>query len=248
MKMKTDWDYSERAHTYDCRADYSKKAILNLLNTVKLYPGEKVADIGAGTGKLTKVLIDYGLNVLAVEPNKTMRNYGMDNLTGRRVTWFEGKGEETGLEDNSVKAVFFGSSFNVVNQPHALVETARVLRANGIFSCMWNHRDTADVIQREIELIIRNEIPNYNYGSRRRDPTKIIQGSGLFGEVMKIEETFSVKMKKTDMIKAWQSHDTLFRQAGEKFQNIINEISNLLTMESYMVPYSTKMWFAIKRN
>ena len=175
--MKTDWDYSERAHTYDCRADYSKKAILNLLNTVKLYPGEKVADIGAGTGKLTKVLIDYGLNVLAVEPNKTMRNYGMDNLTGRRVTWFEGKGEETGLEDNSVKAVFFGSSFNVVNQPHALVETARVLRANGIFSCMWNHRDTADVIQREIELIIRNEIPNYNYGSRRRDPTKIIHGT-----------------------------------------------------------------------
>ena len=45
MKMKTDWDYSERAHTYDCRADYSEKAILNLLNTVKLYPGEKFQNI-----------------------------------------------------------------------------------------------------------------------------------------------------------------------------------------------------------
>ena len=30
--MKTDWDYSERAATYDKRADYSNEAIDDLLN------------------------------------------------------------------------------------------------------------------------------------------------------------------------------------------------------------------------
>ena len=51
-------------------------------------------------------------------------------------------------------------------------------------------------------------------------------------------------MKRETIIKAWKSHDTLYRQSGNKFDKIINEISEVIQNDSYMVPYSTNIWFA----
>ena len=51
--MKTNWDYTERAHTYDDRAEYSSKAVSNLLRNINCISSKTIADIGAGTGKLT---------------------------------------------------------------------------------------------------------------------------------------------------------------------------------------------------
>ena len=109
---------------------------------------------------------------------------------------------------------------------------------------MWNHRDTDNPIQKKIENIIKLNIPNYSYGLRREDPSKIINKSGFFGKVSKINESFEVEMKRETIIKAWKSHDTLYRQSGNKFDKIINEISEVIQNDSYMVPYSTNIWFS----
>ena len=122
--MKTNWDYSERAHTYDNRAEYGVKAISDLLNKINCSPTKVVADIGAGTGKLTKHIIKTGVKVKAVEPNNNMSSYGKKNIVSDKVDWIEGTGEKTTLSNNSVHAVLFGSSFNVVDQMLALQETA----------------------------------------------------------------------------------------------------------------------------
>ena len=242
--MKTNWDYSERAHTYDNRADYGFKAISNLLNKINCLPTKVVADIGAGTGKLTKHIIKTGVKVKAVEPNNNMSSYGKKNIVSDKVDWIKGTGEKTNLSDNSVHAVLFGSSFNVVDQMLALQETKRILKKGGFFACMWNHRDTDNPIQKKIENIIKLNIPNYSYGLRREDPSKIINKSGFFDKVSKINESFEVEMKRETIIKAWKSHDTLYRQSGNKFDKIINEISEVIQNDSYMVPYSTNIWFS----
>ena len=51
------------------------------------------------------------------------------------------------------------------------------------------------------------------------------------------------KMTKENIIKAWKSHDTLYRQSGDKFSSIISEISKILKKEAYMVPYTTRIWY-----
>jgi ubiquinone/menaquinone biosynthesis C-methylase UbiE len=239
------WNYSDRAEHYDKRADYSKEVVETLLQKIGAVPGKPVADIGAGTGKLTKLLALNGLTVRAVEPNDAMMAIGVKNTEGMSVTWTKGLGEKTGLPESSVHAAFFGSSFNVLDQKATLVEVARILVPDGYFACMWNHRDLNDHLQNQIEEVIRQMIPDYNYGSRREDPTAIINESKLFGLVSYLEQNFTVRTPSKIFFEGWKSHATLERQAGQKFASVLDRIQKLLVHYDVIdVPYSTRIWFA----
>src|ERR1700678_65140 len=116
FRPKVTWDYTDHASHYDKRADYSQDAIDNLLKTIGCTPARPVAEVGAGTGKLTKELLQRGLKVSSVEPNDAMRTIGIENTKGKSVTWSVGTGEATRLPANTFHAVFFGTSFKVVGQ------------------------------------------------------------------------------------------------------------------------------------
>lgn len=67
-------DFTELAKYYVDRPGYSKVVLRCLKSYVFNSIGEgKVADIGAGTGKLTEDLAEIGLSGFAVEPNAAMR-------------------------------------------------------------------------------------------------------------------------------------------------------------------------------
>jgi ubiquinone/menaquinone biosynthesis C-methylase UbiE len=252
LSPKVSWDYTEHASHYDKRADYSYAAIKELVAAIGCGPGTPVADVGAGTGKLTKELLKQGLKVKSVEPNDAMRAIGITNTNGKSGIWSVGTGEATGLPSSSVYAVFFGSSFNVVDQGLALLEATRILVPEGWFACMWNHRDLNDPIQQKIESIIKSFIPTYSYGSRRENPTNAINASGLFSETKSIEHSFTWEMARSDIIVAWKSHATLRRQAGSDsiFDTIVNEISDYMDglPEHIDVPYTTRIYYAQRAN
>ena len=245
---KVNWDYTEHAAHYDKRADYSYDAIQELLTATGCTPQTPVAEVGAGTGKLTKELLRHGLTVTSVEPNDAMRAIGIKNTQGQSVTWSVGTGEATGLPSGSAHAVFFGSSFNVVDQKATLAEVKRVLFPHGWFGCMWNHRNLNDPVQKKIEAIIRASIPSYSYGLRREDPTSVIDSSGHFTPTKSMSGDFVWDMLKSDIIVAWKSHATLRRQAGSDavFDKIIAEISKYLAPmpEKIDVPYTTRIYYA----
>jgi len=247
---KVSWDYTEHAAHYGKRADYSYDTITRLLQEIGCTPSTSVAEIGAGTGKLTKELLKHGLTVRSVEPNDAMRAIGIENTKGGSVTWSVGTGEATGLATNSAYAVFFGSSFNVVDQRRTLDEVSRALVSKGWFACMWNHRDLDDPIQKRIEAIIKDSISDYSYGLRRENPTSVIEASGLFSNVRLLEGRFVWSMPADDIVVAWKSHATLRRQAASDaaFDKIIANISSYLDGLPKMVdvPYTTRIYFAQK--
>jgi SAM-dependent methyltransferase len=248
VTLQVNWDYTDHAAHYDKRADYSDEAIASLVAMTGAVPGKPVGDIGAGTGKLTKELLKHGLTVRSVEPNGAMRQFGIANTAGCSVKWTAGTGEETGLESGSVHSVFFGSSFNVVDQGKALAEVVRILVPGGWFACMWNHRDLDDPVQQRIESIIKSHIPAYSYGTRREDPTAVIESSGYFQEVKAIEGSFRWDMSRSDIIVAWKSHATLRRQAETEacFDAVIHEIEDYLNGlgDTIAVPYTTRIYVA----
>lgn len=242
---KLDWDYSKLAGYYDKRAPYAEDAVDVLLEAVDAEPATPVADIGAGTGKLTVALARRGLTVSAVEPNDEMRKYGIQNTEGMPVSWSSGTGEETGLPDSSFRLATFGSSFNVLDRSRALAEVKRILVPQGWFACMWNHRNLNDSIQSDVEQIIKDHVSDYAYGTRREDQTEVLEESALFREINKVEAGFTVVVELDDYIEAWRSHGTLARQAGQRFAEVIDAIRlRLEGMVTLEVSYTTRVWYA----
>lgn len=249
--MKTEWDYTELAPAYLKRADYAPEALNALFVRAGLRPGMRVCDIGAGAAHLTLPLAEFGLLVDAVEPNDAMRAQGrhrtrhLDN-----VRFSEGTGENTGCESGQYDLVTFGSSFNVCNREQALAEAWRILKPGGYFACMWNHRDLADPVQAKIEQIISQHLPEYSYGSRREDQTAIIEKSGLFDDIHKLEGRVLWEQSPDDAIEAWRSHLTLAKQAKNQFPVIIRQIEQYLQnlgSTAIQVPYTTRIWMARRK-
>ena len=95
-----------------------------------------VLDLGAGTGKLTRILASAFDRVIAVEPQVAMRR----ELTRRLpdVQALDGTGQEMPVADSSVDAAFVAQAFHRFDNSAALAEVARVLRPRGVLVLMWN--------------------------------------------------------------------------------------------------------------
>ena len=246
--MKTEWDYTDLADAYLKRPDYAQEAIDKMLAKTGVKAGDVACDVGAGAAHLTLKLAEYGLKVCAVEPNDAMRKNGMERTKQfQDVQWFEGVGEHTGMEAGKFDIVTFGSSFNVCNRQEALSESKRILKPQGWFACMWNHRDLNDPLQMEIENILKSEIEGYSYGTRREDQTEVINESGLFHEVVYVEGTVLHDVLAEDFIEGWKSHGTVHRQSKDKFDYINKQIRSVVEAkggEYIKIPYTTRIWMA----
>lgn len=105
-----------------------------------LPPGaRRVADVGAGTGKLTRQLRARGLEVVAVEPLSEMRRQLARAVPGVPVV--AGTAEAIPLPDQSADAVLLAQAWHWVDPARALPEVARVLRPRGQLGLVWNVRD-----------------------------------------------------------------------------------------------------------
>lgn len=99
----------------------------------------RVLDLGAGTGKLTRRLVQQGHDVVAVDPSPTMLATLSSALP--EVDAREGTGEALPLEDVSVDAVTVAQAWHWFDPHRAAAEVARVLRPGGTLGVVWNIRD-----------------------------------------------------------------------------------------------------------
>lgn len=119
-----------------CRSGYPDEAVSLLVHALDLRPGRTVLDIGAGTGKLTRLLLPSGVRVLAVEPVAAMAERLREVAPGANL--INGAAEAVDLPDASVDAITCGQSFHWFSTPEAVVEMARVLRPMGVLALVWN--------------------------------------------------------------------------------------------------------------
>lgn len=101
-----------------------------------LPPTAIVLDLGAGTGKLTRLLALEFRRVVAVEPAAQMRQLLVANCPS--VEALAGTGQAIPLSDVSVDAVYVAQAFHWFDEVRAVAEITRVLRPGGALVLMWN--------------------------------------------------------------------------------------------------------------
>lgn len=244
-------DFTALAKDYVNRTGYS----LTVLRHLAAYQGGwrsgfAVADVGAGTGKLTGNLWQVGLAGFAVEPNDAMRAEGMRLVGDCGFDWRAGSGEVTGLPDSSVDWVLMASSFHWTRQQDALREFQRILRPGGCFTALWNPRDlVSSEIHQRIEQRIGEIVPGLNRVSS--GSSKYTQGiestlvsGGLFDDLIFMEAPHSENMTRERYLGAWRSVNDIQAQAGpERFAQILQMIETELDASNLVVvPYKTRAW------
>ena len=132
--------FTDRVSNYiKYRPSYPKEMIQILAQKTGLLDGKIIADIGSGTGILTKQLLEAGCNVYAIEPNKAMRIAAEEALTSHvGFSSVNATAENTTLPDNSVDGITAGQAFHWFDRLATKMEFRRILRPEAFIALIWN--------------------------------------------------------------------------------------------------------------
>jgi len=145
--------FSAAADVYErARPSYPAEAIDWLARRVDLREGRTVVDVGAGTGKLTRLLVPTGARVIAVEPLPAMLERLVEAAPGAEA--MRGTAEQLPLPDRSADVITVAQAMHWFDQARALPQFRRVLRPGGSVALVWNSRDREDPLQAELGRVL----------------------------------------------------------------------------------------------
>ena len=192
--------FSDKVDNYvKFRPTYPAKTIELIIQKSNIDQSSAIADIGAGTGKFTKLLLEQDLQVSAVEPNGNMRGAAEAELSAySNFTSINGSAEQTGLPDNSIDLITVAQAFHWFDHDKCKIEFGRVLKPGGHVALIWNRRDKRSAFMAEYEQIIKrlhNEYPNLTHDKMT---------AYVFNAFFKNHETFNICWKQPcDFTSLW---------------------------------------------
>jgi len=176
------------------------------LDAVRWLTGEEpltVLELGAGTGKLTRALVELGHDVHATDPDPAMLDRLAQNVEVPRIS--QTSAEEIPAADASYDLVVVGQAYHWFDKERALPEIARVLKRGGSLAMVWNVRDDRIPWVRRLGRLLGDQ-------ERNAGPDEALESSPYFGPVE--AETF----------KQWQVVDR------ESIRDLVLSRSNVATL------------------
>jgi SAM-dependent methyltransferase len=136
--------FSDRVENYvRYRPGYPGEVVRVLEKDCGLTPAHAVADIASGTGIWTRILLENGNHVFAVEPNAEMRQAGERLLASfPKFASVVGTAEATTLADGSIDFVTAAQAAHWFDRALARREFVRILKPGGWLVLLWNERLT----------------------------------------------------------------------------------------------------------
>jgi SAM-dependent methyltransferase len=151
------------------RPSYPREIIELLRAQCGLTLDAVVADIGSGTGKLTKLLLPHAKRVLAIEPNVEMREAGERLLrTHSNFVSLAARAEATTLAGHSVDLIVAGQAFHWFDCERTRTEFRRILKSGGGVALIWNALHTSSTpFLVAYEALLREFAPEYEHVNHR---------------------------------------------------------------------------------
>lgn len=223
------------------RPSYPVEAVNFILGKINA-DEPKVADIGAGTGIFTELLLKNtaeNATICAVEPNEDMRRkmqpliQSYDNLYVIGAT-----AENTTLPDKGFDLVTVAQAFHWFDEKKFRKECQRISKPNGIVALIWNSRDKNDGMTGEYYGIIKRFCEGYNHLQNTRPhtndfsdffggeyTTKLISNTLSLNKEYFINRTLSASYSLKPEDKAFEEYMTELESYFEKYQ-----VSGIITI------------------
>lgn len=247
------WNGFEQAgSTYERgRPSYPAEAITILVQELGLCSGTVLVELGAGTGKLTRLLSPTGAHITAVEPVSGMRAIFSQELPD--VDLRDGTAESIPFAADAVDAVVVGQAFHWFRGDDALREIHRVLRPDGRLGLIWNARDTTvDWVARLTEIIDRYEADTPRYATGRWRAA--FDGTSLFSPLQERQFSYIQKGDAQTIVARVTSISFIATLPETERARVAEDVVRLLRthpqtrgQEIYVLPYRTDVYWCAKK-
>lgn len=232
---------SERARSFDRAAvEYERgrpgwpPAVLDLLPVAD---DATVLDLGAGTGKLTRVLADRYARVIAVEPLAELRAILAGRVSDAHVR--DGRAEAIPLEDAAVDAVFAGQAFHWFATDEAVAEIARVLRPGGVLALLWNHSAEPSPLPEAYQQRLSDL-----HDVARNPPDEHLLARAPFGEEHE-DAVDHEQVSDRDDVLAFAASVSWIASRNDRAE-VLAELAEMLPEGRYVFPMRTEVTWAIR--
>jgi len=220
------------AETYDrVRPPYPRELLDRAQEVLELDRSARVLDLAAGTGRLTRELASRFADVVAVEPEKRMRDVHGSAL--------EGSAEAIPLEDQSVDAVFVGEAFHWFDPAAAIAEIARVLRPRGGLAMFWTHWwETEPPLPDEAIALLRE--PYERSEAQRRPPFDDVFADSPFEPLQEQRAEGSLTVTPAELLTMYSTTSALATLRAAEREALFARARPLLT-GPYRLPLKHKL-------
>ncbi len=206
----------------------------------------RVLDLGAGTGKLTRLLADRRLDVIAVEPSPQMAAALAEYVPEADLRL--GPAEQIPLPDADVDVVLAGQAFHWFDAARALPEIARVLRPGGLFGIVRNdYEDSVSWV-----AALADVTGNPGRASSRR--ITVPELPELFGPAELHEVRHEQQLTPHGLRALVRTHSVYLVRTPQEQADIMAAVDGLLATDPALagreliaLPYRTLCWRAVRR-
>ncbi len=226
--MNTTTKFDGRAKDYAAgRPTYSAELVC-WLRGAGIEKSSVIADVGSGTGKFSKCLLDEGCKVFAVEPNSDMRAVAEADLRGNPDFFsVSGSAENTTLPCGSVDFVTVAQAFHWFDGAKFRRECLRILKKSGKVFLIWNSREPDAPLNLEWSGIASRYCPDFRgFGNGiRRGDEKI---KAFFGEKYDYAAfDYPLIFTKEGFIKRCLSSSYSLTESDESYGKYLESLLNL---------------------
>lgn len=139
------------------RPSYSHHVLEYLQKNLGFSSSALGADIGCGTGQLTKILAKYFNSVYAVEPNTSMMQECQKYLQNyKNIHYICNSSENTNIDSNKLDYISVAQAFHLFYTSESLQEFKRILKPNGYLIIIYNMKNhTSDLFLKNEEILLK---------------------------------------------------------------------------------------------
>jgi SAM-dependent methyltransferase len=164
-------EFNDRSQEYAIGRPSYPLEILQILTDLGIGERSTIADIGAGTGLLTKIVGELGSNVLGIEPDEEMMNEGRNYCTdNQNIKFIHASAEDTGLEDTSVDLITIAQAFHWFDKHKCKEEFKRILKEDGYVMIVFNEMQRDSRLAQEYTDVLHQFKAKHNAGISDFDP------------------------------------------------------------------------------